>query len=244
MTLPIVTSFLHGIMIYLKGLSWLKRNPLCLFALFVPIILATSLIVLGLMMLTGSGFFLWYTETFYSWFLFTDADSWWMSGINYTLKAAITVLAFGILFLFSLLLSNIAASPIYDWVSQKVESSLTGKPAADISLWRSFLLIKEEIKKAIFVFLASTIILFIPVLNLLAPITTAFFLGWNIYDYPLARRAWSFRRRSAFTFTHFWSIAGFGLWLTIPFLQIFLMPLAVVGGTMLATEHLKNKQQS
>lgn len=235
MTLPIISNFRHGFNTYLKGLRWLKKKPFYAFVLFIPIITACLIVILGW------GLFLSYQETIFEWFLIPKPDTFLMTLLHYLLRVFAYIVSFVAGLILCLLVNNIAASPIYDWVSQKVEEDLLGRKSEPMSLWQSFLLIGEEIKKACFVIIAWLIILLVPGLNLLAPLATAFFLGWEFYDYPLARKSWSFKRRLVFTLQNFWSITGFGVWLCLPFLQIFLMPLAVVGGTMLATKNLENK---
>ena len=70
----------------------------------------------------------------------------------------------------------------------------------------------------------------------------AFILGWEMYDYPLARKGWGFKRRLIFVVKNASSVIGLGSWLLIPGLQIVTMPVAVVGGTMLALKDLKGSE--
>lgn len=235
MTLPMITSFTHGVSCYLKGLQWLKKRPRFALLLFLPMLTACLVLVASWSLLVS------YQEMIFTWFLFPKPDTFWMTFLYYLLRAFAYVVSLVAGLILCLLVNNIVAAPVYDFVSQKVEKDYAGIEAEPASLWHSLLLIGEEIKKSLFVFLASLIFLLTPGLNLLSPLAAAFFFGWEFYDYPFARRSWRFRQRFLFTMKHFWSVTGLGLFLCIPFLQIFLMPLAVVGGTMLATEHLKQK---
>ena len=235
MTLPIIHNFAHGFSLYLKGLVWLKKKPFFAFVLFIPMLTAFFALFSSWSLLLS------YQKTIFEWFLFPKPDTFLMTFLYYLLRAFAYVISFVWGFILFLLVNNIIASPVYDWVSQKVENDHANLEVKPVSLWRSFLLIGEEIKKALFVLTLTSVILLTPGLNLLSPLAAAFFFGWEFYDYPFARRSWSFRDRLLFTLKNFWSVTGLGLWLCLPFLQIFLMPLAVVGGTMLATEHLKNK---
>jgi uncharacterized protein involved in cysteine biosynthesis len=137
---------------------------------------------------------------------------------------------------FYMLVLNVISSPIYDLVSSAVEKDLTGQAADGTSLWEALLLMKEELKKVLFIFLTSMLLLLIPGVNIVSPLIAAFFIGWEFYDFPFARKNWPFRKRLTFVLSHVWSVTGFGLWLIIPGGQMILMPLAVVGGTMLAIE--------
>ena len=141
------------------------------------------------------------------------------------------------------LLANILAAPVYEMISVAIERDVNGGKVEEVGLWQSVVLIKEEIKKAFFVITISIVMLLIPGVNVIAIVVTAFLLGWDFYDYPLARRGWSFRQRLNFVAAHAWAVTAFGMWLTIPFAQFFLMPMAVAGGTQLSLEHLKNNKK-
>ena len=80
----------------------------------------------------------------------------------------------------------------------------------------------------------------IPVLNLFFPLFAVFLMGWLFYDFPCARWGFTFRQRLGLAFKNFWSIFGLGLFVFIPVAQFFLMPLAVIGGTVLALKHTKD----
>ena len=80
-----------------------------------------------------------------------------------------------------------------------------------------------------------------PGINIISPFVTAFLLGWDFFDYPLARRGLSFKERKSLAFKSKWRILGLGLWLLIPFVQILFLPMAVSGGTMLGLEALQKK---
>ena len=66
---------------------------------------------------------------------------------------------------------------------------------------------------------------------------TAVYLGIDYIDWPAARRDWSVADRVAFTKRQLPAVAGFGtgVWalLFIPVVNLFFMPAAVAGGTML-----------
>ncbi|MBW2402413.1 MAG: EI24 domain-containing protein, partial [Deltaproteobacteria bacterium] len=61
--------------------------------------------------------------------------------------------------------------------------------------------------------------------------------GIDYIDWPAARRDWSVRDRVAFTRRQLPAVAGFGtgvsLLLFIPLVNLFFMPAAVAGGTLL-----------
>ena len=235
MTPSILREFREGVFIYLKGLRWAKKNPFYLMLLFIPAVFA--LFVLG----ASWGFLFSYQKTLFEWLIFQKPEGYLMAALYYFLRAVSYLVSFIAGVLFFLLVSNVLAAPLYDYVSLKVEENLIGRKPEEPSLLESLRLIREELKKSLFIFIASTVLLLTPGLNLFSPVATAFFLGSSVYDYPLARRSWTFRKRLLFNIRHGASIIGLGMWLCIPLLQFLLMPLAVIGGTMLATEHLKQK---
>ncbi len=190
----------------------------------------------------GGKYFIRYQDQFFQWILF-DRPEFWLTLIAYYLfKGILYVGVFVVGILSAVLIANILSSPIYDYVSMAVEKDLTGK-ATEIKLIASLKLMKEEVKKVFFIIFLTLGCLTIPGLNVLSLFVAAFLAGWDVYDYPLARRGWSFRRRLKFIFQNSGGVLGLGVWLLIPGAQIVCMPLAVVGGTMLALEHLENEKK-
>ncbi len=230
-------EFVLGVSAYLKGIYWLKSHPKASVFLTIPMILSVFVIFMGF------GFLWKYQDVFFSMILFEQPTEWLWLGVYYLLKG-ILYLSFLILGLvFYVLLVNIFAAPCYEWVSMKVEESYTGEKSSELSLKESFLLIFEECKKFLFILILSACIFMIPYVNILSPFVSAFLLGWDFYDYPLARRGWSFSQRLKFVKEHFVGICGFGFWMLIPGLQLLSMPLAVPGGTLLALGHLKKGEK-
>ncbi len=146
-------------------------------------------------------------------------------------------------------LSSVVAAPFNDALSEAVEHLLIGSSPPPFSLKRLFAdivrTIRLEIGKVLLyativgpMFLAS---FFIPgigqVVSLVGFALTAIYLGVDYVDWPAARRDWSVRDRVAFTKRELAAVAGFGtgVWvlLFIPLVNLFFMPAAVAGGTML-----------
>ncbi|MGB5219426.1 MAG: EI24 domain-containing protein [Polyangiales bacterium] len=146
-------------------------------------------------------------------------------------------------------LSSVVAAPFNDALSEAVEHLLIGSSPPPFSLKRLFAdivrTIRLEIGKVLLyvtivgpMFLAS---FFIPgigqVVSLVGFALTAIYLGVDYVDWPAARRDWSVRNRVAFTKRELAAVAGFGtgVWvlLFIPLVNLFFMPAAVAGGTML-----------
>ncbi len=227
----------RGLKTFTRGVSWLKDHPGYFILLFIPMIIA--IMVLGV----GWGFFFGYQDQIFDMVLFAKPESLWLAPLYYLCKILLYVALFLLSFLTALLVANIIASPIYEIVSVAVEKELSGGRVEEVSLWSSIKLIGEEIKKALFILGVSILLLFIPGLNVISTFITAFLIGWNFYDYPLARRGLRFRERFRIVLGDFWAVMGLGLWLIIPFAQVVLFPLAVAGGTMLNIESTNAKRR-
>jgi uncharacterized protein involved in cysteine biosynthesis len=133
------------------------------------------------------------------------------------------------------------ASPVNEYISIRVERDLLGSEAEPLAWSKMPKVLAGEFLKAFIVIAVPAVLLFIPGVNLLAGLVAAFLIGWDFYDYPLARRGWGFKQRTKFVLGEFWTILGFGIWLAIPIVHVFLVPLAVAGGTILNIEALAKK---
>ncbi len=238
-TNPVARAF-YGFRTYLRGIQWLWGHKRYLALSFIPTLI-------GLAMLGASwGYFFSHLDQMISLFIFDKPTEWyWL--IGYGLLYAFTFLMIlGISLLGSLLLINVVASPLYEIVSCAVEKDLLGR-VESISFWHTLKLMGEELKKIGCILGLALISLlvtsWVPGLNILALLFTAFLVGWEFYDYPLARRGWRFRDRLSFVMKDVWSVTAFGLWMLIPFMQFFLVPLASAGATILALEGLMEHQK-
>jgi CysZ protein len=190
------------------------------------------------------------------WSLFPE--SWndvagWAGGLLRALRWLIELIA-GILItllglVLVLVLSSVVAAPFNDALSEAVETILTGAPAPMFSFSRMLAdiarTIRLELLKALVylgvvgpMFIASFLIPGVgQVISLIGFALTAAYLGIDYVDWPAARRNWSVADRLAFTRRQLPAVAGFGtgVWLLlfIPLVNLFFMPAAVAGGTML-----------
>jgi CysZ protein len=227
-------QFRHGFAAYLLGLRWLRAHKVYWALLLLPMILGFAIV--------GSGWSLFWTQQdfIFDLVLFSQPDSWWGMIFWYIGKFFVVLGVITLGLVSAILLVNVISSPVYDYVSIAVERDIAGSHH-ELSLWNSLKMIPEELKRTGFILLVSLVVLMIPVLNTLTFVVTAFLLGWDFYDYPLSRRGWSFAKRLRFVTGHFWSVMGFGLWLIIPLVQFVMSPFAVVGGTLLAMEHVQER---
>ena len=226
---------LYGFMTYIKGVKWLLQRPFVGMLLFIPLFFGVFMIY-GLYELFDG-----YHAQIMSFLLFDSSGSFWMDALRWVCELFLKLAIYAFIVLLGFVGANIVSSPIYDYVSILVERSVTGHKEVEISFWKSLLLLPEELKKLVFILLISFLLMIIPGVNMISPFVTAFLLGWDFFDYPLARRGLSFKERKSLAFKSMWRILGLGFWLLVPFVQILLLPLAVSGGTMLGLEALENK---
>ncbi len=236
--MPQVSDIWRGANAFLKGLGWLRQNKRYFLLLCLPAFLGVSSLFLGWSLFTS------FHDDILSLVLFDKPDGYFMLALYYVSVGLLYLASIAVVFLASLLLINIIASPIYEIVSQAVEQDVTGKKVSELGLWDSVKLIKEECKKTFFILTISLILLFIPGINILALFVTAFLLGWELYDYPMARRGMSFRQRLTTVSHDFVAVTIFGFWLMIPVMQLFILPFAVPGGTLLNLEKMDKRHLS
>ncbi len=225
----------RGVASYPKALGWLRKHPKQWFLLLLPGLFG-FLIFVGLC-------YLLFTDklplSLFSYQASEVASGFGARVLQFFLAGFFKVLGVLMALVFALLLSSILSAPIYEWVSLAVEKDVTGLSPRELSLWESIKLIGEEIKKMVFIILVSTALFFIPFVNIFALFATAWLLGWNFYDYPMARAGRPFTNRLKAVGADAWAVLGLGLWLMIPFVQIFLAPPAIVAGTLLYCETCK-----
>ncbi len=160
----------------------------------------------------------------------------------------IIVMAAGLLL--SVVLSSILAAPFNDLLSEEVERIATGQGGVPFSirviLRDLFRTIRLEIGK-LALYLSVMIPLFVlqwAVPGVGAILYSAFAFGFSALffavdyvDWPATRRGWRVRDRIAFARGHKFTMLGFGtcVWafLFVPVLNLFFMPAAVAGGTLL-----------
>ncbi len=228
----------RGLTAYLKGVKWLKEHPGYIALLGIPIVLGFVFLVGGITVFSA------FDQQVLTWILFEEPQS--AMSVAWFVYQACKMLLYIAMIVFtlaaSLLLMNVIASPIYEHISLAVEREVLGTDTPGLGFRGTLGVMLVELKKVVFILFLSAILLLIPGLNVISTLVAAFLVGWDFFDYPLARRGWSFRQRLRLVASDFWAVMGFGLWLVIPFAQIVMLPLAVAGGTLLNLESLKREQ--
>lgn len=160
-----------------------------------------------------------------------------------------------------LLLGKAIASPLLDYLSERVESIVLQTPAAPWSLTNLFKSLRISFADLCagialvvvlqFVFWLSTIL--IPVLGSVvssvgAFVATALLLAHEFVGWPLTRRFASYTQRWRFIWNQIPSNLGFGmaagLVVIVPGLNLMMLPFLSVGGTLLFCDLHGDKQHS
>jgi len=184
-----------------------------------------------------------------SWAEATGFVGWLVTALRWLIELVSGILIIVVGLVLVVVLSSVVAAPFNDALSEAVERMLTGGMPPPFSIKRMLgdiaRTIRLEVGKVLLyaavvgpMFVGS---FFIPgigqIISLVGFALTAIYLGVDYVDWPAARRDWSVRDRVAFTRRQLPAVAGFGtgVWalLFIPLVNLFFMPAAVAGGTML-----------
>ena len=209
-----LTRIFHGFRTYGRGVAWLLSHKRYLFLSFLPLTVGIIALVVGW------GLFFDNQGAVMESIMMARPDAWYLLALWYLVFALVWLGVLGVSMLACLLMVNIIAAPVYEMVSVAVEKDLNEGKVEEVSLLESLKLIFEELKKVCFILFVSVLLLIIPGINVISIFVTAFLVGWDFYDYPVARRGWSFKDRLGLVAGDFWAVTAFGLWLVIPFLNL------------------------
>jgi CysZ protein len=238
-----VTGFFKGFLFHPKGIRFgLQHGSFLLLSLF-PFFLT--------LLLYGIAF---YVFTLYVddllraiWDLDPDKSSVYLSWLHTSYYYVTTILLYlivlVIMFYVFIILVNIVASPIYDRVSTKygrirhLEMGLEPATSPGLGIPK---VIKEETKKALFMLALPLFLLFIPWIGgPLAFITAAVFIAWDYTDYSLSKDHPFLKDRVRIVWRYKFHFLGFGFPLLIPFVNILMIPFAILGATKLYYDEIK-----
>lgn len=229
-----VRGFVGGFSAFIGGCRWLGRHPGWLALLLVPFLFGAVTFSAGVWA------FFEYNASLYGYLLFKRPEDPWKLALWFGLKGVVGVALFLFVLGASVVVAAVLASPVFDRVSLAVERDVLGAAAntraAPLFSWR---LAVDEFKKGLISVSLPLIVLLIPGLNVVTPLVTALVLGWNLYDYPFARRGLPLSERIGMALRDAPALIGLGVWLIFPLAQIFLMPFAIAGATLIACERIK-----
>ncbi len=179
----------------------------------------------------------------------------WLHWLSYLLWP---LLMLGVLVICAYIFSTVAnwiAAPFYGLLAESLEAKLLGKPAPDTTwgelikdipriFYREWIKLKYYLPKAI----GLLIFMWIPVVgHILGPIFWFVFSAWMMTlqyaDYPFDNHKISFDDMRTQLKTQRWTSLGFGssvmVGMLIPIVNIFVMPAAVCGATLMWVERYR-----
>lgn len=243
-------SFSRGFLYPFRGLRLLSRHPVLLKFIIIPFLI--NLVVFSSVVYLGLDFFNRKVVQY-----IPQGEAWYWVFLYYAAWIlAVMVTAVLVFFLFTVV-GNLIASPFNDLLSERAEESLLGQGAETAFSLKGFLqdarsTLVNELKKMTLFLIGMVLLLLlnlIPVLGQLvysvaAILFTLFFLVVEYLGYVFGRKNYSFRDQSRYIWHRKFLTLGFGTgvlcMLTVPFLQFFCLPLAVLGATLLWCENSRS----
>lgn len=241
--------FGRGLRYPLAGLGELARTPSLWKHAALVVVLA-----LGAMALVGWGTVRWGGALIEGIWSVPEGEGLWASVLGvlhavyaFVLWATLALLAYYVW----LMLTSLVTAPVKDALSELVEARRTGKAGPPFSLGALLAEIGRTVRVEggkLLVYAAVMIPLYalsfaVPgvgqvLLTIVGWYFTSLFLAFDYLDWPMARRGWGFRARARALGASNRAVAlGFGtacwLLLLVPFLNVLLIPGAVVAGTNL-----------
>jgi CysZ protein len=233
-----------------QGLGILLRSPRLLLIGALPAVLTTLLLVGGMVALAY-----WIGDL--AALLTPFADN-WAEGLRTTVRIAAGIALFGVALTVGLIsfsaLTLAVGAPFYEHIAEKVEDDLGGVPGAvEPPWWRllwlglrdGLVLVLRSLMFTIPLFFAG----FIPVVGqsvvpVLLALVTAWFLALELIAVPFYRRGMDLKQRRAVLRKRRGLALGLGLpaslLCAVPLAAIIVMPVAFVGGVLVAREVLRD----
>lgn len=232
---PRTRSFWYGFTLPWEALKLIVRKPLLILWCLIPLAITVTLYVYLIQGLQG-----WvdlnvhHLVSGWGW-----NESGWAAWSVILLSRLIVFIAGALTFSIA---ASLFASPFNDFLAEATERYATPPLAAVPALaWRKKLrLVWLDLGKtaaAAIASLAAILFSWIPLLNLIAMAAAFLLMTFQYISYPQTRRGLSIGQGALFIWRHLYASLGFGAILSIlfaiPLLSILIMPLAVVGGTLL-----------
>lgn len=241
-------DFVTGVRLFGRGVGMLLRSPRLLLIGALPAVLTALLLLGGMIALVY-----WIDEIAA---LVTPFAEDWAPGWRTAVRAAAGVALFGAALVVGLIsftaLTVAVGAPFYEHIAEKVEDDLGGAPTEiQLPWWR---LLGWGLRDGVLLVLRSLLFTipllvagFIPVVGqtvvpVLLTLVTAWFLALELVSVPFYRRGLDLRQRRRLLSTRRALALGLGtpatLLCAIPLAAIIVMPMAFVGGVLVAHETL------
>lgn len=232
-------NFLRGARYLAEGVRLLTHPKLRLFVL-VPILVNTLLFIAltTLLVQQFTTMLDWFMEWLPGWLDFLA----WVIGF---VLALFVVLVYG--YSFSMI-TNVLAAPFYGFLAEKAEELATSEPLEGESLLHMIpRTIVRELRKLWYFLWRSLIVLLLSLIPLVGPLIGLMWGAWSMgiqySDYAADNHQTPFRHLRGQLGSKLWSALGFGgvvmLGMMVPVVNIFIMPAAVIGGTLFWLRELK-----
>jgi len=245
-----VASFVRGFSYPLRAFKFFRQKPGLLKYLAIPFFI--NLVVFSLTVYFGLDLFQGLLDTYAP-----NTEVWYGMVLYYLAWIVASLLTTVIVFFSFTVVGNLIASPFNELLSERTENLVLGEvhdtPFSLSRFWKeSANAIVVEVKKmVVFVFCMGLLfgINFIPgigslIYAVLAPLFTLFFLAIEYMAFVLMRKQLSFAEQRRYIFKHpilmFGYSCGVFCMLAVPFVQLFCIPLAVVGATLLWCDFPRN----
>ncbi len=211
--------------------------------------------LLNLIILSAIVFFT-YTMVYDPLLSLVTGNAWYNRVLEFVLAPLLVVLLGLIIVLLYSIIGSVITAPFNDFLSQKVEETMTGAKFDEELSFSSVVkdmlrVIKNVIKLLGIIILMQLLLLFlnlIPVAgsmlySITGFLTTSFFLGFQFFDFPLERRRYQFREKMAVAWCFKRTVTGVGasifVMTFIPLVGFLGLNIATVAAAMLFVERVK-----
>lgn len=241
-------NFSQGLGFHTKGMRFGLKHPTLLALAVLPFLMTVVLYVFAFHLFTL------YAENLLQkiWYVDPEASARYVGWLYWIYMHIIKYLLYTILlvimFYTFIILSNILASPFYDHIATKYARDYGQNEhiGGDTGPAKGILgIMKEEVKKALFMLFVPLVLIFVPVVGgLLGFIVAAVFVAWDYVDFSLSRDRPLLRDRLGHLWRHKSFLIGFGFPLVIPFIGLIVLPFAILGSTLLYHEKMISPRPS
>ena len=238
---------LSGPLALWRALVFIRQHPRTLLYCVAPV--GISILVYGGLLLVGGWWLASVVGEAIAW-----SAAWYVVALRVIVQAIVVVALLAVLTITFSLLANVIASPFNDLLSQFVERTVVGSLEETAFSWKQFGVdsvraIREELLKLVIFGIPQLLLL---ALNLIPGIgsilyivvlvpVTSFTMAYDYLDLPLSRRYTGLLSKIQFVQKRAISLLPFGATcaavLAIPLLNILIMPVCVIAGTLVYLEH-------
>jgi len=243
---PSTRSLLFGLTLPYRALKLIFTNKSLLFWSVLPLALTFILFIYGISQLQDLAISL--LQEYVARLGFDPAS---LPGRFFMLSGKIILwMVAALTFIFT---SSIVASPFNDILAERAER-VTEIPLPTVTkktLKAHVKLIGIDLFKTATAFIAAVfaiVFCWVPIVNIFAFILFFLLVTFQYISYPQTRRSIGIRQGAKFLWHHIYACTGYGaifsFLFAVPFLSSFVLPLAVVGGTLLAARAPGSSQLS